>query len=128
MTPAELHSHLSTNPGKSYTTLNAEARALLRTHLRPGPGGFTQQQREWLQGFYLVLPDQATHDAIAAVLSPGLCLSTLETLDKTLVLNADLLTDCLQPEDNWSAIAPHLATLEIRYVPAEDFPEAEAEI
>jgi hypothetical protein len=125
MTPEELHAHLSANPGKSYATLDAEARAIMRSHLRSSPEGFTQQQRDWLKDFYLVVPNQQTFDAIAAALPPSLGLSTRQTLSGVVVLNADLLTDCLLPEDNWGAIAADLAQLEIRFIAPDQFPVAE---
>ncbi len=121
MTPEDLHGYLLTNPGLSYATLDADARAIMRSHLRSSPDGFTQQQRDWLKDFYLVVPNQQTFDAIAAALPPGLGLSPRTTTDNRLVLNADLLTDCLLPEDNWGAIAPYLATLVIVHIAPEGF-------
>ena len=72
-----------------------------------------------------MVPNQQAFDAIAAALPPGLGLSSRTTTDNRLVLNADLLTDCLLPEDNWGAIAFDLAQLEIRFIAPDQFPIAE---
>jgi len=125
MTPIELHAHLSANPGKSYATLDAEACAIMRSHLRSSPDGFTQQQRDWLLGFFLVVPSQAALEATTAKLPPGLGLSARTTIAGELVLPASLLTDSMQEGDTWAAIADDLVGFEIRFIPAEDFPAPE---
>jgi hypothetical protein len=121
MTPDELRAYLDTNPGDRYADLGDDAKTLLNS-LRSGPQGFTDQQRTWLTGFYLVVPSQATLDTITAKLLPTLGLSAQTTLDDELVLSASLLTDCISPTDTWNAIAVDLAALEIRAIAPDRFP------
>jgi hypothetical protein len=120
MTPKTLHAHLATNPDLSFAELDAEALELLRNELRSGPSGFTPEQRDWLLGFFLMVPSQAALEATIAELPPGLSLSAQTTIAGDLVLPASLLTDSMQEGDTWHSISTELAGWKIRHILPDD--------
>ncbi len=97
---------LRTTPG-SFSELPEEAIACLRSNLLPSEVGFTEQQRELLKGWFLIVPPEH-EQSIAAFneLSPiklGIC--TLQSGDRA--IPASILTDAenyprnVLPIDHW---------------------------
>lgn len=80
--------------GKSFqdwpTNVKTAAKAILA-----GDRGFTEAQRAWFSGWWMVCT-AADVDAINAALPAGTRVSALE-VGGTLYLNGDLTTDCMDP-------------------------------
>jgi len=110
----------------AWADLNADQHQLLSSALRP-TGPFTAEQRELLADWYLILTSEQLATANDTLAPLGLGIGSRKTTDGRVVTNADLLTDCLRQGDNYTAIAPILATLPITLVPPDQFPQPESE-
>ena len=109
----------------AWADLNADQQQLLSATLRP-TGPFTDEQRELLAEWYLVITPEQLATANDTLAPLGLGIGSRQTTDGRVVTNADLLTDCLRQGDNYTAIAPILATLPITLVPPDQFPQPES--
>lgn len=121
MTPEQLtlKALLDTNP-ISWVNFTSTQRDLLRETLRPD-GPFTDAQRELLRDRWL--PVTETQLAKARSLLPErVSIHAIADIDGDLWLSADLLTDCMEPTDTYSAIAPILATLPITLLDGDRWP------
>lgn len=103
----------------SYQGLSEDEKQLLRQTVRPD-GCFTNEQKQLLSNFYLVVENLEFIKSTLTLLN--LDINPIETLDGLQVINADLLTDCLEPSDTWYSIRNWLATMTIKYLLPEDFP------
>ena len=110
----------------AWADLNASQQQPLGATLRP-TGGFTTKQLKLLADWYLVITPEQLSTANNTLTPLGLGISSRQTSDGRMVTNADLLTDCLRQGDNYTAIAPILATLPITLVPPDQFPQPESE-
>ena len=112
-------------PGNyAWADLDAAQQQLLSATLRP-TGPFTEEQRELLAEWYLLITPEQLATANDTLASLGLGIGSRQTTDGRVVTNAHLLTDCLRQGDNYTAIAPILAHLPITLVPPDQFPQPE---
>ena len=109
----------------AWADLDAAQQQLLSSALRPA-GSFTEEQRELLADWYLIITPQQLATANAVLAPLGMGIGSRQTSDGRTVTNAHLLTDCLRQGDNYHAIAPILAHLPITLVPPDQFPQPES--
>ena len=110
----------------AWADLDAAQQQLLSATLRP-TGPFTDEQRSLLADWYLLITPEQVSTANATLDPLGQGVGSRQTSDGRTVTKADLLTDCVQPTDNYHAIAPILTTLPITLVPPDQFPQPEPE-
>ena len=121
MTPDQLALKNLLDTPLSWVQLTPAQRSLLRETLRPS-GEFTPEQRDLLQDRYLPITPEQLAQAQALLLPSRTQVSARADTGGALWLPADLLTDCMEPTDNYHAIAPLLAQLPITLKPADEFP------
>ena len=112
---------LLANGDYAWADLDTDQQQLLSATLRP-TGPFTEEQRELLADWYLILTPQQLATANAVLAPLGLGIGSRQTTDGRVVTNADLLTDCVQPTDNYYEIRSILATLPITKLETYAFP------
>lgn len=111
----------------TYNSLSNNEKSLMRETLRPS-SGFTSEQVELLKNFYLV-PHETYLEAFSEILPPlNLGIVIKETTTGIKVINADLLTDCLEPSDTWYSIKDYLVMCIITYLTPDMFPVVEDSI
>ena len=108
----------------AWADLNTDQQQLLSTTLRP-TGTFTDEQRELLADWYLVITPQQLATANAVLAPLGLGVGSRQTSDGRMVVNAHLLTDCLWQGDNYYLISHILNKLKLVKLEIDKFPEEE---
>ena len=117
---------LLANGDYAWVDLNANQQQLLGATLRPA-GSFTEEQRELLANWYLIITPEQLATANDTLAHLSLRVGSRQTGDGRVVTNAHLLTDCVQLKDNYHAIAHILTTLPLIRLSPEAFPAPEIE-
>lgn len=122
MTPSELQTLLA--PGDySFAELSLQTQAELAALVRPGEEGFfTEEQIEWMQNFYLILPESQVAE-LNALNQPNLILAPFPTADDRLCLPVSALTDT-RPGETFEQFRQLLFSLKIQQVLPAEFPQS----
>jgi hypothetical protein len=121
MTITELGDMLRANPC-AWRDIPADMQSLVRAALVPPAGqAFTQQQRAWLDLWWLACTQEQL-DAINSALPAG-TRAQARAVDGVLYLHGSLLTDSLDAGSTYHAAAPVLHALVCTYI--ETLPEAD---
>lgn len=105
----------------AWATLDTAQQQLLSATLRPA-GSFTDEQRSLLADWYLIISPEQLAAANATLAPLRMAIASRTTTDGRTTINADLLTDCVQPGDTYRAIASTLAQLKLIRLPPTAFP------